>query len=580
MYYGGVGFDRASPTYLTATGTDNWSYPLDASKLTSLHTYRLYARATDDAGNAAPVSSSGFSYDDRPVAPTSTSEPTISGTLHVGGTASAGAGAWGGRPLPTPESMTYQWQAYGYRAAVLGGGPAGYWRLGSGPVMADESGDNNGTPHGEDYYFPGYGSGGAHVMSLGGGCAVDSCQIDLANSVQFDSRDFTIEAWYLLNGGESTISGIWGSGAGSGAINVLRIEDGRPIWLIGDTDGHRYDLCWRRQEDDNSFCGGVGWDDWHHVVAKRAGSSLYLYVDGWLVEEIDNVELSDVDAPGAATSIATDGGHAFHYGYLADVAIYDRALSGPEVTGHRQMFGSPTYADIPGATAPVLSLGSAQGGTQIRVNVTASTTAGSASRLSQSVAVLPTLGYPPSTPSFTSPADGATVPTATPTLAATTVDSGENDPITWQFRIFSDAGCTTSRRYFGLGRRQLFRRREHRLLCAPGRQARRWGDLLLASACRRQGRRKRLDAGLPSVRHPRSEARKLQETGRCGRMDRWPSMRRRAISFSRSPAPPTRRSPARSASPRPTTARTPPMPVSGSAPAGPFSGRLPRRPRG
>ena len=72
-YYDGSGFNNASITYLTASGTTSWSYAIAASKLSDGHTYNITVGTIDSATNNnvnLSAATRSFSYD--------TSAPTAS----------------------------------------------------------------------------------------------------------------------------------------------------------------------------------------------------------------------------------------------------------------------------------------------------------------------------------------------------------------------------------------------------------------------------------------------------------------------------------------------------------------------
>src|SRR5262249_49587142 len=70
-YFDGTGFNDPSPHFLSAnfdSGTGNWSFAFDHTKLPADGTYTVTAKATDWGGNVSSTISHTFTYDT--VAPT------------------------------------------------------------------------------------------------------------------------------------------------------------------------------------------------------------------------------------------------------------------------------------------------------------------------------------------------------------------------------------------------------------------------------------------------------------------------------------------------------------------------------
>lgn len=61
-WWSGSAFTASSATYVAATGTTSWTYPLATSKLVSGDSYSVTAQATDNVGNVGTSSASTFTY--------------------------------------------------------------------------------------------------------------------------------------------------------------------------------------------------------------------------------------------------------------------------------------------------------------------------------------------------------------------------------------------------------------------------------------------------------------------------------------------------------------------------------------
>jgi hypothetical protein len=72
---------------------------------------------------------------------------------------------------------------------------------------------------------------------------------------------------------------------------------------------------------------------WHHVVAMRRGGRLELWLDGTQVGRSAAFDAADYDVDAAVPLRIGAGCHAGLRGWLSDVRVYDRALSGDEISG-------------------------------------------------------------------------------------------------------------------------------------------------------------------------------------------------------------------------------------------------------
>ncbi len=338
---------------------------------------RVKVTATNSAGSAAASSLSV------PVvtaaAPTNTSPPTTSGSPVSGQTLSAAAGSWNGGP-----SYSYQWQrCSGYTAAVNTDTPLGYWRLGDrvGASAADAAGTNTGSYIGS----PILGYAGALVSDADTGVYVDGTTqyVALANTVQFDAGNFSVEGWFKTSATPSNQANIWQSGY-NGTVNrqvaVALTTAGKLMFYVADA------AAASTAQSTNAYNDGA----WHHVVLTRSESTLTLYVDGSQVAST-STSLGDVDSATVTPAIGQDdrgaSGYANYFpGALDEIAVYTGTLSATRIQAHYNARSAPC-SDITGATSSSYTLGSGDVGTSVAVKVTATNTAGATAATSATVSV-------------------------------------------------------------------------------------------------------------------------------------------------------------------------------------------------
>lgn len=154
--------------------------------------------------------------------------------------------------------------------------------------------------------------------------------VDIGNNpiLRFGTGDFTLETWVKFTtpwGGISIIDGIawdWSKAYAieivNGAIDFFTYDDS-----TGD-EATAFSPNFNQYNDDN----------WHHVVGIRQSNILYLYVDGILVAsdaETNPIDVSHEYNLSFAYSPAND---TWFEGYIAEVRMYNRALSGTEALEH------------------------------------------------------------------------------------------------------------------------------------------------------------------------------------------------------------------------------------------------------
>lgn len=222
---------------------------------------------------------------------------------------------------------------------VLADGPLGYWRMSepNGVTAYDLSGNgNNGT-----YSASGVTLGQTGPLTEDSSTAAtfdgSAGQVILNNTVQFDTGPLSIEAWFKTSSVAAYDREIWMGGIGSGgSVTLLGFDGNNDLQaLVRDFAGNYTNLT------KSGFNNGI----WHHAVATKDSSLSALYVDGTLVASASSTAVTgDVDT--AAILPAIGNGHApyttrYFPGSIAEVAVYNYALSQAQVTSHYNSgFGS------------------------------------------------------------------------------------------------------------------------------------------------------------------------------------------------------------------------------------------------
>jgi hypothetical protein len=313
-----------------------------------------------------------------PDPPVNTAPPTVAGTPQYQQTLTAQGGSWTGTQ---PITTAFQWercQYDQYPAAVEEAGPLSYWELGdaAGSPAYDSFGEADGTYSGGVTL----GSTGALADDADSAATFDGATgyVDIPG-VQFDSADFSIEAWFktALPGVPGEFPGrIWSSGYVGGPQGVeVTVRTSSILFQLSDAAGNTVAL---------QSPGGYSDGNWHHVVAVRSGTSFLLYVDGAQTASATG-SLGDVDASSASARIGAAvppvTGEDFD-GDLDEISIYTRSLTGTEIAErYREGLGT-ACSDVAGATASTYTLGAADAGFSVRVVETATNAGGTASAAS------------------------------------------------------------------------------------------------------------------------------------------------------------------------------------------------------
>jgi len=176
---------------------------------------------------------------------------------------------------------------------------------------------------------------------------------DNENDVDFGFNDFSVTFW--MNAAKSSEWSVLMNKANDwGTSNEYK------GWVIANaapegsgTDGYP-DLEFCINPDGRGTLGkkvvraeNVFNNQWRHIIAMKKGTSIYLYVDGKLEDQNDDVTQSvSVNRPlclGTLYDISNNP--CFYYsGWIDDVAIYSRAISEPEVL---TLYNQGKYEGIP-----------------------------------------------------------------------------------------------------------------------------------------------------------------------------------------------------------------------------------------
>lgn len=207
-----------------------------------------------------------------------------------------------------------------YDSSVLSDSPVSYWKLNeaSGTTANDTADSNNGT----------YSGGVTHGVSgpVCGDTATSfngsTGKVTVPDAANLHTGDvFTLEAW--LKPSQLGITN--GYAAKSGAWQLL-LTGPNKIQLYAPNVGPVA----------TSTAGITDTTTWHHVVVTKNGSSVHIYLDGVDVTgTITNHTLVN-----STTAVVLGAGASFFKGAIADVALYNYALSAARVATHHSAASS------------------------------------------------------------------------------------------------------------------------------------------------------------------------------------------------------------------------------------------------
>jgi RHS repeat-associated protein len=384
-----------SSAAVPVSGAVSNSYTPSAADLG--YRFAVSVTATNASGSATAVSATTAAIGSQS-APVSTLPPQLSGQPADGSPLSSSAGSWTGAP---PISYAYQWQRCGdYHSAVAQDKPIGFWPFD----------DSKGSKTAADLSVYGrpatFTTGGVTLAtSVPQQCLDNSTTFDgstgaaTASGINLANKSFTVEAW------------------------AKRTQTGRYETILGQGYGAKDQELFFGWRDTNVFDCGFYADDvatsaaytdsnWHlwACTFDASTNTITVYRDGTQVAQ----GTSSGPYIGTGTLyIGTLVGANDLAGSVADVAVYDSALSAARLAAH-DTAATGSWTNVAGATsASYGTLAAADVGSRLRVNVTATNSIGAATAASLADSVGetgPTLG---------SPSAGATVHTLQPILSAT-----------------------------------------------------------------------------------------------------------------------------------------------------------------
>ena len=144
------------------------------------------------------------------------------------------------------------------------------------------------------------------------------------DALDFGAGDFTVSVWvnYNTTAGEQILIEKFGPGGGGPGWTITKLGSGNLLfWAQGGMPA---------VQGNAGFEGGI----WHHVVARKSGTTLELFHDGAVIASGDSGGNSITDSPnGLLLGKRNDGdGRGFQMnGRLDDVAIWNRAISDDEI---------------------------------------------------------------------------------------------------------------------------------------------------------------------------------------------------------------------------------------------------------
>ncbi len=132
----------------------------------------------------------------------------------------------------------------------------------------------------------------------------------------FSYTNHTIAAWVYVNDGNSQ----------STIIDTRDLNDDGILFVFGTTEAVRYEL----NTSDVSHSVSLN-DEWHFVTATYDGTTQKLYVDGSLADSATTSQTLDTTTNWVIGKRAFSTGANFYDGNLANVAIWNRALTSDEI---------------------------------------------------------------------------------------------------------------------------------------------------------------------------------------------------------------------------------------------------------
>jgi RHS repeat-associated protein len=357
--------------------------------------------------------------------PTNVTRPAVSGDWSIGGSGvQTDDGTWSSS---TPLTYSYQWQRCTYAQTIVADHPDAYWPLDEtgGPTVKDLSGnDVDGTATAVNFGVPGgLGQGDGSAVAIGGtgsGITVP------ATTVLNNGNTISIEAWVRLPSTTATQyivdKGFYQTYTYDSGGNITGTVDHGDFQLLVDRFGEiRLD---RSDSADTMLVeSSVLWPTdgaFHYVVVTRAVGTYHIYLDGVDVtgshpggpsfeNTTEPLEIGEVGMHTGPDGSTAGGGNYFT-GAIDDLAIYPTALTTQQVAAHHNA-GLAPCTDISGQTSSDYTVSSDDVGAQVRAEVQATNSGGTATASSLGTYI----GTTPATGQL-QPLDGANVQTITPQL--------------------------------------------------------------------------------------------------------------------------------------------------------------------
>lgn len=222
-----------------------------------------------------------------------------------------------------------------YTAVVAADAPNSYWPLGetTGITANDYSGSghngaiNNSMTLGvagpQAPTFPGF-SASTMAYQFDGGSAF----IDCGTAASFNgTTDFTVEAWINTAAAATQVIAQQRDSTGSGYLGEYQ-------FVINSSGALNFYIYNNAYQANVTTLVGVADGKWHHVAAVRGGTTESIYVDGALAASGSGPVTSVTGA--IKTYIGSDQRDhgSFFNGSMADVAFYNRALTGGQIIKH------------------------------------------------------------------------------------------------------------------------------------------------------------------------------------------------------------------------------------------------------
>lgn len=254
---------------------------------------------------------------------------TVSTTLHLHVVPAAGAGdivisvAVGGSTLTATTAATVAAAPSGsYPDLVLADHPNGYWRLDD--TDADSSGNGN---NGADVDAVTRGAPGALAGSADTSVTLNGGYVNVPNSPTVALHgQFTLEAWFrtTVSGQQQGIVERYDTPAWNGEL--IRIDSDNHLYgYVAASPGNSADV---------TSASTITPNVWHHVALTDDGTSLKLYLDGFLDASTATTQLPGAGSGDLRLGARGDDTALRLQGSLDEVAAYPSALSESALQGH------------------------------------------------------------------------------------------------------------------------------------------------------------------------------------------------------------------------------------------------------